>query len=63
MPLINLERIKAHRLETDPYRWTAITDLYTPDDAENWPRLTLAIISSWCPRTAANGNTYMRHAR
>ena len=32
--MINLERIKAHRLETDPYRWTAITDLYTPEDAE-----------------------------
>jgi len=32
--LINLERIRQHRLETDPYRWTAITDLYTPNDAE-----------------------------
>jgi hypothetical protein len=32
--LINLERIKNHRLETNPYRWTAITDLYIPDDAE-----------------------------
>ena len=38
MPLINLERIKAHRLETDPYRWTAITDLYTPDDADKLGR-------------------------
>jgi len=34
MQLINLERIKNHHLETDPYQWTAITDLYTPDDAE-----------------------------
>lgn len=32
--MINLERIKNHRLQTDPYRWTAITDLYTPNDAE-----------------------------
>ena len=32
--MINLERIKNQRLESDPYRWTAITDLYTPDDAE-----------------------------
>jgi hypothetical protein len=31
--VINLERIKNHRLESDPYRWTAITDLYTPADA------------------------------
>ena len=32
--MINLERIKNHNLQTDPYRWTAITDLYKPDDAE-----------------------------
>ena len=32
--LINLERIKNHRLETDPYRWTAITELHDPGDAE-----------------------------
>lgn len=32
--MINLERIKNQRLETDPYRWTAITDLYAPADAE-----------------------------
>ena len=32
--MINLERIKNKHLESDPYRWTAITDLYTPGDAE-----------------------------
>ncbi len=32
--MINLERINNHRLKTDPYRWTAITDLYAPEDAE-----------------------------
>jgi hypothetical protein len=32
--LLNLERIKNHSLESDPYRWTAITDLYALDDAQ-----------------------------
>jgi SM-20-related protein len=31
--MINLERIIHHRIETDPYRWAAIDDLFHPDDA------------------------------
>jgi SM-20-related protein len=31
--LINLERVRHHRLETDPYRWGAIHDLFNRDDA------------------------------
>jgi SM-20-related protein len=30
--LINLERIRNHRLETDPYRWAAVHDLFTRAD-------------------------------
>lgn len=31
--MINLERIAQHRLETVPYRWAAIDDLFSPEDA------------------------------
>jgi hypothetical protein len=31
--LINLDHIGHHRLETDPYRWAAIKDLFNPADA------------------------------
>lgn len=32
--MIDLKRIRHHRLETDPYRWGAIQGLFLPDDAE-----------------------------
>jgi hypothetical protein len=32
--LIDLERIRNHRPETDPYRWTVITGLCPVEDAE-----------------------------
>ena len=31
--IINLDQIRNHRLETDPYRWAAIENLYSPADA------------------------------
>lgn len=31
--MINLERIAQHRLETDPYRWAAIDNLFSPEDS------------------------------
>jgi hypothetical protein len=31
--LMNLAHIGHHRLETDPYRWAAIANLFNPDDA------------------------------
>lgn len=32
--MINLERIRNGRLETNPYRWAGITDLFEPGDAD-----------------------------
>jgi SM-20-related protein len=32
--VINLERIRHHRLETQPFGWAAIKDLYQPHDAQ-----------------------------
>src|SRR5207249_1512289 len=32
--MIDLEQIRRHRLETNPYRWAAIGDLFRPGDAE-----------------------------
>ncbi|HEY6393735.1 MAG TPA: polysaccharide pyruvyl transferase family protein [Bryobacteraceae bacterium] len=32
-PLMKLAHIGHHRLETDPYRWAAIANLFNPDDA------------------------------
>lgn len=32
-PIMNLDRIRRHRLETDPFHWAAIPDLYAPADA------------------------------
>jgi SM-20-related protein len=31
--MINLDRIRHHRLESDPYEWTAIKDLFASDDS------------------------------
>jgi len=31
--LMKLAHMRHHRLETDPYRWAAITNLFNPDDA------------------------------
>jgi Rps23 Pro-64 3,4-dihydroxylase Tpa1-like proline 4-hydroxylase len=31
--IINLDQIRNHRLETDPYQWAAIENLYSPADA------------------------------
>lgn len=31
--MINLDHIRNHRLETDPFRWAAISDLFAPGDA------------------------------
>ena len=33
--IINLERIRVQRLETAPYRWAAIDNLFHPDDAQS----------------------------
>jgi hypothetical protein len=32
--VINLEHIRRHQLQTDPFHWAAIDSLYSPDDAE-----------------------------
>ena len=34
-PLIRLERIRRHRLETEPYKWAAIPELFDPPDGAN----------------------------
>jgi hypothetical protein len=49
--VLDVERIRRHTLETDPFRWAAITDLFQPDDAErlaaSYPRDHFKLVSAF----------------
>jgi SM-20-related protein len=50
--MIDIERLRQHRLETDPYQWAAIGSLFQPDDAR---RLAATYPCDRFKRVAAHG--------